>query len=269
MARLQGELDDFDNTSLGEFEHADELEAKRLELSTLTAQLRMEAQSEAAQAKAVAAQERMLESGREPGWTLELNPTPALVAESGLPDAASYRAAEVMMQQHRATEYIEKQRDMRRERERATLEPEQPTRASEDQTWGTVFSFRAECETDVEEFFNDCEDADIPVDEVTMTADEETPEVFVEFRSVPETTAELLRELAANGTDLRVVMETLRSVPLAGNTLEWLDLSQTGLPDAAKTVLQGLIDQQHGAEHQHDGRMTDRDRDTGPDSLGL
>ena len=105
--------------SLGDFEHATELADKRLELSTLTAQLRMEAQSEAAQAASAAARERMLEAGRQPGWTLELNPTPALIADSGLPDATSYRAAQRIIEQHRAAEYrnqqIAKDQDQQRD----------------------------------------------------------------------------------------------------------------------------------------------------------
>lgn len=106
---LTRELHDYDNTSLGDFEHATELADKRVELSTLTAQLRMEAQSEAAQAASAAARERMLEAGRQPGWTLELNPTPALIADSGLPDATSYRAAQRIIEQHRAVEYRNEQ----------------------------------------------------------------------------------------------------------------------------------------------------------------
>lgn len=104
-ANLQDELDDYDSTSLGEFEHADELAAKRLELDTLTAQLRLEAQSEAAQAASAAARERMLEAGRQPGWTLHLNPTPALIADAGLVDPESYRAAQRLVERHRANEY--------------------------------------------------------------------------------------------------------------------------------------------------------------------
>jgi N12 class adenine-specific DNA methylase len=102
---LTNELHDYDNTSLGDFEHAGELADKRLELNTLTAQLRMEAQSEAAQAASAAARERMLEAGRQPGWTLDLNPTPAVIADSGLPDATSYRAAQKLIWQHRADDY--------------------------------------------------------------------------------------------------------------------------------------------------------------------
>ncbi len=119
---LQNELDDYDSTSLGEFEHADELAAKRLELETFTAQLRLEAQSEAAQAASAAALERMLEAGRQPGWTLQLNPTPALVADAGLVDPESYRAAQRLVERHRAHEYRKEQlaRDQEQDRERGS-----------------------------------------------------------------------------------------------------------------------------------------------------
>ena len=120
---LTRELHDYDNTSLGDFEHATELADKRLELSTLTAQLRMEAQSEAAQAASAAARERMLEAGRQPGWTLELNPTPALIADSGLPDATSYRAAQRIIEQHRAAEYRNEQtaKDQQQQQHRGNI----------------------------------------------------------------------------------------------------------------------------------------------------
>lgn len=117
-ANLQDELDDYDSTSLGEFEHADELAAKRLELDTLTAQLRLEAQSEAAQAASAAARERMLEAGRQPGWTLQLNPTPALIADAGLVDPESYRAAQRLVERHRANEYRTEQLGMDQENTR-------------------------------------------------------------------------------------------------------------------------------------------------------
>ncbi|WP_204080127.1 hypothetical protein [Mycobacterium riyadhense] len=103
--RLQGELDDFDNTALGDFELADELADKRHQLHALTAQLRAEAQSETARHGAAAAEQRLRKVGRQPGWTLDLNPTPALIAESGLPDADSYRAAHRILEKHRAAEY--------------------------------------------------------------------------------------------------------------------------------------------------------------------
>lgn len=117
--RLQDELDDLDNTALGAFEHAEELADKRHQLNALTAQLRAEAQSEAAKHAAAAAEQRLREVGRQPGWTLHLNPTPALIEESGLPDADSYRAAQRILEQHRAGDYHSQGRD----NERGTEDP--------------------------------------------------------------------------------------------------------------------------------------------------
>ena len=111
VEQLRDEINDRDNTSVGEFEHADELATKRHELTALTTQLRLEAQSEAAQAAAAAAGRRLLEDGRQPGWTLHLNPTPALVEESGLPDSDSYRAAQRLSEHQRAAAYRDQQRD--------------------------------------------------------------------------------------------------------------------------------------------------------------
>lgn len=108
--RLQAEIDDLNTTALGDFEHADELSSKKEELSMLTAQLRMEAQSEAAQAAAAQAAERLQRAGRQPGWSLHLNPTPALIEQSGLTDADSYRAAQQFAEHHRANEYRREQR---------------------------------------------------------------------------------------------------------------------------------------------------------------
>jgi N12 class adenine-specific DNA methylase len=121
-ASLQNELDDYDSTSLGDFEHADELATKRLELDTLSAQLRLEAHSEAAQAASAAARERMLESGRQPGWTLHINPTPALIADAGLVDPESYRAAQRLVERHRASQYRKEQlcKDQEQHRQRGT-----------------------------------------------------------------------------------------------------------------------------------------------------
>jgi hypothetical protein len=41
----------------------------------------------------------------------KLNPTPALIEESGLPDADSYRAAQRTIELHRVREYQDQQRD--------------------------------------------------------------------------------------------------------------------------------------------------------------
>jgi hypothetical protein len=120
--RLQCELQDIESTSLSDFEQAEELATKRDELTALTAQLRLEAQSEAAQAAAAAAQARLLEVGRQPSWTLDLNPTPALVEESGLPDADSYRAAQRIIEQHRAAQHHDQQRDNDRSNDDPSME---------------------------------------------------------------------------------------------------------------------------------------------------
>ena len=94
------ETDLADLEALGEpaFEHAAELEAARLELAELTAQLRVEEQSEAAQAKAQAATERLAAAGRQPGWTLMINPTPGLVEMMGAASAEDLRQ-QVLAQQ--------------------------------------------------------------------------------------------------------------------------------------------------------------------------
>lgn len=51
----------------------------------------MAAQSPEAKAKAAAAEQRMAARGRKPGWSLLLNPTPALVEELGYPSADALR----------------------------------------------------------------------------------------------------------------------------------------------------------------------------------
>jgi len=65
------------------FEHNDELRDKRQRLDTLTAQLQISADSPQAQAKKAEHEARLEATGRQPGWSLALNPTPALVAEHG------------------------------------------------------------------------------------------------------------------------------------------------------------------------------------------
>jgi len=49
----------------------------------LTAQLHLDANSPQAHARAEAARERLAAQGRTPGWSLALNPTPALLKEMG------------------------------------------------------------------------------------------------------------------------------------------------------------------------------------------
>ena len=64
--RLQAELDDLNATHLSPFEHADQLAAKRAELTALTAELRVESESQAGKDAAAAAQQRLTEAWREP-----------------------------------------------------------------------------------------------------------------------------------------------------------------------------------------------------------
>jgi len=65
------------------FEHTDTLRDKRHRLDTLTAALQMSADSPEAKAKETEHRQRLDARGREPGWSLALNPTPALRAEFG------------------------------------------------------------------------------------------------------------------------------------------------------------------------------------------
>jgi N12 class adenine-specific DNA methylase len=91
--RQREELDDLLANPPAPFEQRSELEAKQAELSALTLELRMAAESPEAKARAEAAKERMTMRGREPGWSLTLNPTPALVDELGYPNADAVRRA--------------------------------------------------------------------------------------------------------------------------------------------------------------------------------
>jgi len=72
------------------FAHAGELADKRRALETVTAQLRIDAAGPAA-ARNAEAQQRMAAAGRQPGWSLELNPTPAMLEQLGV-DPVTYRA---------------------------------------------------------------------------------------------------------------------------------------------------------------------------------
>ena len=83
LARDQAVLDDLLDNPPQPFEHAGELSDAKAELSTLTLELRMAADSPEAKARAAAAQQRMEARGRKPGWSLLLNPTPAVLQESG------------------------------------------------------------------------------------------------------------------------------------------------------------------------------------------
>lgn len=73
------------------FEHGAELDAASAELKALTLELQLDAKSPEAQEKAAAATERMKALGRKPGWSLELNPTPAFLEETTFPTADALR----------------------------------------------------------------------------------------------------------------------------------------------------------------------------------
>jgi hypothetical protein len=103
--RQRDELDDLLTNPPAPFEHSSALEAQQAELAALTLELRMAAESPEAKARAEAATQRMTMRGREPGWSLHLNPTPALVEELGYPNGDALRRAvrireRVALEQH-------------------------------------------------------------------------------------------------------------------------------------------------------------------------
>ncbi len=100
--RYQAELDDrlgYAQSRIAELEkvadepfaQAGELKDKRSQLETLSAQLSLDANSPEALAKEEADRQRLALAGRKPGWSLALNPTPALLADRG-PEALSLHA---------------------------------------------------------------------------------------------------------------------------------------------------------------------------------
>ncbi|ORV08070.1 helicase [Mycolicibacterium fallax] len=107
---LTDELDDLTSTAAPEFEHRDELGEKRAMLEELTAILRMESESAEAKAAEAEAAERLRAAGHAPGWTLHLNPTPALIEQAGLRDADAYRQAYEVKRQLAARAYQAAQR---------------------------------------------------------------------------------------------------------------------------------------------------------------
>ncbi|SKQ84874.1 helicase-related protein [Mycobacteroides abscessus] len=87
MQRDQTQLDDLLEHPPAPFEEAGVLDAAKAELAALTLELRLAADSPEAKEKARAAEQRMIMRGRRPGWSLLLNPTPAVLEESGCPTA--------------------------------------------------------------------------------------------------------------------------------------------------------------------------------------
>ena len=120
--QLAGAIEDLQATEVEAFDRGDELAALREEHATLTTMLRLEAESEAAKAKAAEAAHRMRAAGREPGWSLHLNPTPFLLEESGFDTAEQYRFAQKMAERARAAEYLASQQEPDQEAHRDTDE---------------------------------------------------------------------------------------------------------------------------------------------------
>lgn len=87
MQRDQTQLDDLLDNPPAPFEESAALDAAKAELAALTLELRLAADSPEAKEKARAAEQRMIMRGRHPGWSLLLNPTPAVLEESGCPTA--------------------------------------------------------------------------------------------------------------------------------------------------------------------------------------
>ncbi|ODU08885.1 MAG: helicase [Pseudonocardia sp. SCN 72-51] len=90
-ARDEIELEDLLNHPPGPFERAAELADKSAELASLTLELQVAADSVEARERRAAAEQRMAERGRTPGWSLLLNPTPAVLENSGYRDADELR----------------------------------------------------------------------------------------------------------------------------------------------------------------------------------
>ena len=111
QAVITDELADLTGSAAEPFEHRDELGEKRALLEELTAVLRLESESDAAKAAAADVAERMRAAGRQPGWSLSLNPTPALCEEAGYDSPEAYRYAYILATRHRAKAYREECRD--------------------------------------------------------------------------------------------------------------------------------------------------------------
>jgi len=78
------------------FEHEADLVGKEHELAALTAQLHADADSPHAHARAEETRLRLATQGRAPGWSLVLNPTPALLKERGEANAGPTETRELV-----------------------------------------------------------------------------------------------------------------------------------------------------------------------------
>ncbi|MDY6811916.1 MAG: helicase C-terminal domain-containing protein, partial [Actinomycetota bacterium] len=93
----------------GQFEHAEVLRDKRVELEQIKTAIAAEARTPEALAAREAAEQRLREAGREPGWSLQWNPTNHMVAEAGLSTREDYRVAAQRIEAHRARQYAAEQ----------------------------------------------------------------------------------------------------------------------------------------------------------------
>ncbi len=87
-----------------------DLAAVEMTVDKLTRELAADQNTPEAIAAREAAALRMAEAGRQPGWTLELNPTTAMVAESGFESTAHFVAASQRMHIARAHNYASQAR---------------------------------------------------------------------------------------------------------------------------------------------------------------
>ncbi|WHU49330.1 hypothetical protein QNM97_10330 [Gordonia sp. L191] len=81
FAQAQARLDHLEATPATEFPRIRELNSMIDELTTLQRELREAADSPEARAANDARVERMSLDGREPGWSLMLNPTPQMLED--------------------------------------------------------------------------------------------------------------------------------------------------------------------------------------------
>lgn len=80
-----------------------------------------------------------------------------------------------------------------------------------------IYSFRAECQTDVEGFRQALNAAEIS-HSIDCRPDSQFPDVDVELKT--DATLEILKTLLRTVPDGHVMVETLRAGPLAENSLE-------------------------------------------------
>lgn len=92
-ARNEAELQDLLAHAPGPFERSAELASKSAELATLTLELQVASDSVEARERRAAAEQRMADRGRAPGWSLLLNPTPAILEKTGYDNADDLRWA--------------------------------------------------------------------------------------------------------------------------------------------------------------------------------